>query len=111
MTNILDSIKKLLGISSDYDDFDTDIIMHINSVLSTIAQIGVGPKEGFTIDQSSVWSEFIVDSLTLNLVKSYVYLKVRLLFDPPQSSAVLNAINAQISELEWRISVESKSTS
>ena len=103
--SILLSIKKLLGITEDYTVYDVDLIMHINSVFLTLNQLGVGPDNGFYIkDENDTWDKFI-DDLRLEAVKSYVYLKVRLLFDPPQSSAVMEAINRMISELEWRINV------
>ena len=106
MDSILISIKKLLGITEEYDTFDNDLIMHINSVFMILNQMGVGPKEGFKItDDSETWEDFISDSLLYEAVKSYVYLKVRLLFDIPTSSAVTEAINRQISELEWRLNV------
>lgn len=106
MDSILTSIKKLLGITEEYEHFDTDIVMYINSAFSVLTQLGVGPKNGFRIeDESSDWSEFLNDDPRLELVKTYVYLKVKLAFDPPLSSAVIEAINRQISELEWRINV------
>lgn len=104
MESILNSIKKMLGIQADYDHFDPDIIMHINSVFMTLTQLGVGPKKGFYIeDDTTSWLEFIPELTKLQAVKSYIYLKVRLLFDPPQSSAVLESMNKQIAELEWRL--------
>ena len=106
MDSILTSIKKLLGIAEGYEHFDADLIMHINSVLTILTQIGVGPSEGFYItDKSNTWNEFIPEEYNLELIKSYVYLKVRLLFDPPQSSSVMDATNRMIEELEWRINV------
>lgn len=106
MDSILTSIKKLLGIAEDYEQFDQDIIMHINSVLSILAQLGVSHKNGFSItDKNAVWSDFLADSTHLELVKSYVHIKVKLFFDPPQSSALIEAYNRMISELEWRIQV------
>lgn len=106
MESILTSIKKLLGIEEDYTHFDTDIIMHINSVLSILNQLGVGPSEGYSIkDASSTWDEFITDSTRLDLVKTYVYLKVRLMFDPPSSSSAIESMKQLISELEFRIIV------
>lgn len=106
MESILTSIKKLLGIAEDYEHFDTDIIMHINSTFMILNQLGVGPINGFTItDKNSTWDEFIEDSIKIESVKTYTYLKVRLIFDPPQSSAVIEAINRQINELEWRLNV------
>lgn len=106
MDSILTSIKKLLGITEEYVQFDSDIIMHINSVLAILTQIGVGPVEGFSIeDKTAKWTDFIQADLRIQNVKSYVYLKVKLLFDPPLSSAVIESTNKLISELEWRISV------
>lgn len=111
MDSILTSIKKMLGIAEEYTHFDTDLIMHINSVLSILNQIGVGPSEGFSIeDEMAVWADFISADLKMELVKSYIFLKVRLLFDPPLSSAVIESINRMISELEWRIQVAAEKT-
>lgn len=103
--SILTSIKKLLGIDENYTHFDADIIMHINSVLSILTQMGVGPANGFSIKgKEEVWSDFITANQSIfSLVKSYVYIKVRLLFDPPLSSAAIESINRQISEFEWRL--------
>ena len=110
MDSILTSVKKLLGIDEAYEHFDQNLIIHINSVLAILTQLGVGPENGFSIsDKSAVWNDFISDSLKLEFVKSYMNLKVRLLFDPPLGSAVIEAINRQISELEWRIQVEADS--
>ena len=108
MESILTSIKKLLGISEEYTQFDDDLIMHINSVFLNLTQLGVGPKEGFVIeDDSSVWSDFvdIYNNVQLNAIKTYIYLKIKLLFDPPLSSSVVESINRMISELEWRLNV------
>lgn len=105
-TSILTSIKKMLGVPDDYSEFDEDIIMHINSVFLNLAQLGVGTKEGFSIeDDSAEWSDFIGDSAQLQAVKSYMYLKVKLLFDPPLSSSVIDSMNRMIAELEWRLNV------
>lgn len=104
--SILTSIKKMLGIAEEYEHFDADLIMHINSVFSILTQIGVGPSKGFMIeDKSSTWRNFISDDTKYMLVKSYMHLKVKLLFDPPLSSAVLECYKAQISEYEWRLNV------
>ena len=113
MTNsILTSIKKLLGITEEYTHFDPDIIMHINSVFMVLSQLGVGPVSGFSIsDATAVWSDFLPDGANLQAVKSYVYQKVKLLFDPPQSSAVLDAMKQSVSEFEWRLNVEAESRS
>lgn len=106
MDSILESIKKLLGIAEEITDFDTDIIIHINSVLMVLNQLGIGPSDGFYIkDDTAVWKDFIGDDTSIEAVKTYVYLKVRLIFDPPLSSAVTDAINKNISELEWRLNV------
>lgn len=107
MESILTSIKKLLGITEEYEHFDTDIIMHINSAFSVLTQLGVGPENGFRIeDASAEWSEFLYDDPRLEFVKSYIYFKVKLMFDSTSlSSAVIESINRQISELEWRINV------
>lgn len=106
MDSILTSIKKLLGIEEEYTQFDSDIIMHINTVFLNLTQLGVGPAEGFLIeDDSATWDDFIGDSNRLQAVKTYVYLKVKLLFDPPLSSSVTESINRIISELEWRLNV------
>ena len=111
MESILTSIKKLLGITEECEHFDSDIIIHINSVLSVLTQLGVGPTEGFRItDKSSIWSDFVpYEYKNLDDVKTYVYLRVRLLFDPPISSIVIDSMNRMISELEWRINVTSES--
>lgn len=103
--SILISIKKLLGIDASYTHFDTDIIMHINSVFSILTQIGIGPAKGFTIDdEHTCWYEFLDgERADLSLVKSYIHLKVKLLFDPPLSSAAIESINRLISEFEWRL--------
>lgn len=104
MDSILTSIKKLLGPSAENNDFDDDIIMHINSVLMILTQMGVGPSEGFTIyDDSAIWEEFTLDNTKIESVKTYVYLKVRLLFDPPTNSTVMESIKEMIKELEWRL--------
>ena len=96
----------MLGIDEEYDCFDTDIILHINSVFMILTQMGVGPSEGFTIsDKTTTCDEFLQDTKKLESVRSYVYLKVKLLFDPPLSSAVMDATNRLISELEWRLNV------
>lgn len=110
MESILTSIKKMLGITEDYTHFDADIIMHINAVFSILTQLGVGPEDGFVIkDDKAVWTDFIKDNSKMEAVKSYIYLKVKLLFDPPLSSAVIESINRMISEYEWRLNAASES--
>lgn len=106
--SILTSIKKLLGISEDCTDFDTDIIMHINTILMILGQLGVG-KEGFQIeDKTSLWNEF-VDIDKFAAVKSYIYVRVRLLFDPPINTSILEAFKESQRELEWRLNIEAES--
>lgn len=110
MESILTSIKKLLGIAEEYEQFDVDLIMHINSVFLNLTQLGVGPKDGFIIeDETAEWTDFIGDSAQLQAVKSYMYMKVKLLFDPPLSSAVIDSTNRMISEFEWRLRLAAES--
>lgn len=110
MESILTSIKKMLGITEEYKNFDADIIMHINSVFMILNQLGVGPAEGFRIeDDLATWNDFISNEEQLDAVKSYIHLKVKLLFDPPLSSAVMEANKQIINELEWRLNVETES--
>lgn len=105
-SSILISIKKLLGITETQTYFDTDLMMHINSVFSILTQLGVGPPEGFSIeDDMAEWTDFIDADPRLESIKTYMYMRVRLMFDPPASSAALESINKMISELEWRINV------
>lgn len=112
MNSILTSIKKLLGIAEEYEHFDSDIVIHINSVFMILHQLGVGPKKGFSIkDKSATWDEYVSEDSNLEAVKSYVYLKVKLIFDPPLSSITTEAIKNQINELEWRLNVSVDSTS
>lgn len=104
--SILTSVKKKLGINEDYTHFDADLILDINSVFSILLELGVGPSKGFKIEDSSkLWSDYIKDEDRLELVKSYMALKVGMMFDPPLSSAVMEAKNRMISELEWRLNV------
>lgn len=106
MDSILDSIKHLLGIDEDETHFDTDITIHINSVFSILHQMGVGPDNVFSIEnKDQTWDDFILDEGRLNDVKTYIYLKVRMIFDPPANSNVMNAMERQITELEFRLSV------
>ena len=102
--SILVSIKKLLGMTEEYTPFDTDIIIHINTVFSILTQIGVGSDDGFYITGADeTWTDYLPYGARLEMVKTYVYQKVRILFDPPSSSAVMEAMNRSLSELEWRI--------
>jgi hypothetical protein len=103
--SILISTKKVLGIADDYTAFDIDIIMHINSVFSMLTQMGVGPAEGFFIeDDTAEWGDYIANDNVYNMIRSYMFLKVRMLFDPPSTSFLVTAMEKQIGEYEWRIS-------
>lgn len=102
--SILTSIKKLLGITEEDEHFDADIIIHINSAFATLYDLGVGPSTCFEIiDKESVWTDFTEGDKELNPVKSYVYMKVKLIFDPPLSSSVMEAMKQSIAETEWRL--------
>jgi hypothetical protein len=103
---ILDGVKKALGLAAEYDVFDPEIIMHINSTFSTLHQLGVGPADGFTIeDNVADWADFIGTDARLSSVKSYVYLKVKLLFDPPPNSFAITSLKEMAQEYEWRLNV------
>lgn len=107
--SILDTVKKVLGLDLEYPVFDQDIIMHINSVFSTLHQLGVGPDAGFAIiDNEAVWSEFIGETLNINSVKTYVALSVRLIFDPPTTSFAIASYKETIKEYEWRLNVQAE---
>lgn len=103
--SILITIKKMLGVTKDVTDFDTEIINHINTVLTDLTtQLGVGPTTGFHIeDDSTYWEDFLDDMSNFYQVKTYIWLRVRLLFDPPSNASVLKAYEQQIKELEWRL--------
>jgi hypothetical protein len=104
--SILDSIKKTLGIDTDYDAFDLDVIMHINTAFSVLNDLGVGPGEGFVIeDNTTLWSSYSDNMIRLASVKSYIFAKVRLIFDPPPTSFAINAMKAMVEEMEWRLNV------
>ena len=107
MESILTSIKKLLGITEDYKQFDADIIMHINSVFADLAQMGVGPSKGFAIwDDTAIWDDFVSDDMLLQSVKSYMNLRVKILFDPNSiGSSTLASYERQIAQWEWRLHV------
>ena len=107
--SILMSIKKLLNVEHDDPAFDTDIGMMINNEFMTLQQLGIGPKEGFSInDADTKWSDFSDDKTLIETVKAFVYLKVRMIFDPPASSVVADAINSRINELEWRLNIQAE---
>lgn len=102
--SILDSTKKILGLDSTYTPFDLDIITHINSTFSILDQLGIGPEGGFMItDEVPTWDDYLVPQNQLNMVKTYVFLKVRMLFDPPTTSFLIEAMNNQIREHEYRL--------
>lgn len=115
ISSILDSVKKILGIDYSYTAFDHDIAVHINAVFSTLDQLGIGPPGGFFIeDSNSDWTDFQTDSETevvyvpnnqLHLIKSYMYLKVRMMFDPPTTSYLVDSMQRQIDQMEFRLSV------
>ncbi len=108
-SSILTSIKKLLGIEEEYEHFDLDIIIHINSALLTLNQLGVGPSGGFgVVDKEDKWEDFLEGKQDLDAVKTYVYLKVRLVFDPPQMGYFVDAIKDQCKELEWRLNIQAE---
>lgn len=107
MESILITIKKSLGIEKDYDGFDTEIIMGINSAFTSLNQLGIGPSTGYKIVSiEDNWEDFLGDVLNLESVKTYVFLKTRLVFDPPSNSFLISAITNQITELEWRLKIQ-----
>lgn len=107
--SILNDIKKLLGIGEDYDVFDTDIIIHINSVFMVLNQLGVGPETPFSITgKDEVWSDFTDESINFQALKSYIYIRVKKLFDPPTSSFVLESLTNMEKEYEWRLNIQAE---
>lgn len=105
-TSILTNVKKIVGLAEADTSFDSDIIMHTNAVLSVLTQLGIGPEDGYSIeDATPTWEDFLGGDKRLNMVKTYVYLRVRLLFDPPATSFVIESLNKQIQELEVRMSI------
>lgn len=107
--SILISIKLLLGITGDNKDFDQIILMHINTAFALLHQLGVGPSDGFTVEgESDTWGEFTQDKPRLSSVKTYVYQRVKLDFDPPTSGSLLEALKSSVSELAWRLKVEAE---
>lgn len=110
MESILTSIKKLLGIAEEYAHFDVDIIMHINAELMTLSQIGIGPSEGFIVTSDyQTWSDFLGNQTNVEAVKTYVFLKVKMAFDPPTSSFVMDAYRRQAEEYLCRLSYQAES--
>lgn len=106
ITSILDNVKKNLGIQVDDDEFDNDIITHINTVFFTLNQLGIGPSDGYMIeDNTTEWDDYTDGVKNLNAIKTYTYLRVRALFDPPQTGYLTDALKEQIRELEVRLSM------
>ena len=104
--SILMTIRKLVCGNPYADHFDTDLLVHINACFSILNQLGVGPENGFVVtDETQSWSSYIADNYILNMVKTYVMLKVKKIFDPPLTSSVLEAMDKEISQLEWRLNV------
>lgn len=109
MESILVTIKKMLGVDDEYEHFDPDIIVNINTVFMVLNQLGVGPQKGFFIrNKDTTWDDYIVDESNIESVKTYIYLRVRLLFDPPANSFLVEAIKSQIAEIEWRLNVQAE---
>lgn len=107
--SILMSIKKLLNVEEDDPAFDIDIGMLINSQFMTLQQLGIGPAEGFSVhDADTTWSDFSDDKTLIDAVKEFIYLKVRMIFDPPASSVVADAYNSRIHEVEWRLNIQAE---
>lgn len=106
MDSILQSIKKLLGIQPEYDVFDQDILIHINTAFAILNQLNIGPPDGFYVaDKDVTWATYIT-SCNLTMIRTFVYLKVKLIFDPPSSTAVIESINRTLGEIEFRLYVE-----
>lgn len=110
MESILTSVKKICGIPEEYDVFDMDLILHINSVFMILSQMGVGPERAYRIeDDSNEWTEFIsTEDTNFESVKTYVGLKVRYIFDPPQGSVTKECLKHMIDELEWRLNFQAE---
>lgn len=104
--SILTSIKKLLGIPEEYEAFDQDLIIHINTMLTRLYQVGVGVPNFSIVDKSATWDQFLIDESKYQQAKTYVYIRVRLLFDPPQSGAANEAFKETLRELEWLLFVD-----
>lgn len=108
--SIVVTIKKMLGLEDAYTPFDTDIKVYINSAFMILTQMGVGPKEGFSVkDYNEKWSDFLTNEVRLESVKTFVYLKVKMMFDPPTNSFVMDAMNREADQLLWRLNVQAES--
>ena len=106
MEKILESIKKLLGIADDDDHFDNEVIMQINTAIMSATMLGIGPSKGFVVTKDTKWIEFVDDRIDIEGVKTYIFLKVRQAFDPPATSYLIESINKQITELEWKLIIQ-----
>lgn len=105
--SIINSIKKVSGLTEDDDSFDLDVLMHVNSIFSDLTQLGLGPDDGFEVeDAATTWDAFTDDSKQQNSVKTYIYLRLRLIFDPPTTSYAIESMDKQIQKAEWRLNVE-----
>lgn len=105
--SILETVAKAIGIAENYDYFNSELIMHINTVLMGLRQLGIGPSEGFYIsDNTATWNDFLGEDKNFEAVKTYMCLRVRMLFDPPTSSALMDSMKNQIAEWEWRLNFE-----
>lgn len=108
---VLTSTKKILGLDESYTVFDQDIMTHINSALMVVSQIGIGPEEGMEITSDlDLWKDILPADVMYNTVKTYVYLRVRILFDPPTTSFMITALEDQLREYEWRLNVHRESS-
>lgn len=108
--SILFTIKKMLGLDDEYTPFDVDVTVNINSAIMTLTQLGVGPKEGFHVSgYAEKWSDFLTNEVMLGGAKTYIYLKVKMLFDPPTNSFVMEAMKQQAEEIGWRLNVAAES--
>lgn len=107
--SILTTTKKILGITEDDESFDVDVLTFINTVFADLSQLGVGPENGFAIEDKTVmWATYLGDDLNMNQVPTYMYFRTRLMFDPPATQAAINAMQAQVDKLEFRLSVHSE---
>lgn len=107
--SILNTIKRALGLEPDYDTYDLEVITHINSVFSTLQQLGVGTDEAYEIESAdNKWEEFLENDKNLNAVKSYIFMRVKLIFDPPGNSFAVESLQKQVDQLEWRLNVYSE---
>ena len=111
MDSILESIKKLLGIPKEYDAFDVDVIMHINTAFAILNQLGLGPEGGYGIEgYNEIWDDYMT-SYNMSMIKTFIYLKVRLAFDPPSSTALIESMQRTLDELTWRLELEGQNGS